>query len=179
MSAGHIRQRSPGSWEIRYTLGADPATGKRKVATATVKGGKKDAEKELRRLLRAVDTGEHVDPTRMTVGQWLTTWLNTVKQEVAPRSHERYASILEHHLMPALGNLPIAKLAPAHIQSFYNDLAAGGRADKSRARSRRAAADRFTACSVPPLAEPSSSRLSLATRLTCSSAACPRSSERK
>jgi hypothetical protein len=26
--AGHIRQRSPGSWEIRYGLGTDSATGK-------------------------------------------------------------------------------------------------------------------------------------------------------
>lgn len=126
---GHIRQRSPGSWELRYDLGTDPATGKRKTATATVKGGKKDAERELRRLLRSVDTGEHVDPTRMTVQQWLTTWLDTVKQEVAPRSHDRYGSIVNQHLIPALGNLPVAKLAPAHIQSFYNDLAAGGRRD--------------------------------------------------
>jgi hypothetical protein len=24
---GHIRQRTPGSWELRYSLGCDPATG--------------------------------------------------------------------------------------------------------------------------------------------------------
>ena len=33
---GHIRQRSPSSWELRYTLGADAATGKRRTATTTV-----------------------------------------------------------------------------------------------------------------------------------------------
>ena len=60
---GHIRQRSPGSFELRYSLGADPATGKRIVATTTVRGTRKDAEKELRRLLRSVDTGAHVDPS--------------------------------------------------------------------------------------------------------------------
>lgn len=127
--AGHIRERSPGSFELRYSLGGDPATGKRKVATATVRGTRKDAEKELRRLLRSVDTGEHVDPTRMTVRGWLSTWLATVKQEVSSRSHERYSSIVEHHLLPALGNLPIAKLAPLHIRSFYGTLAEGGRSD--------------------------------------------------
>jgi hypothetical protein len=32
--AGHIRERSPGSFvELRYSLGTDPATGKRKIAT--------------------------------------------------------------------------------------------------------------------------------------------------
>src|SRR5436853_1419808 len=126
---GHIRERSPGSFEIRYNLGTDPATGKRKIATATVRGSRKDAEKELRRLLRSVDTGEHVDPTRMTVRQWLTTWLGTVRQEIAPSSHHRYSIIVHQHLVPALGNLPITKLSPAHIQSFYNDLVTTGRRD--------------------------------------------------
>jgi hypothetical protein len=72
--SGHIRQRSPGSWEVRYSIGTDAATGKRRVATAKVCGDRKAAERELRRLLRTLDTGEHVDPTRMTVQQWLTTW---------------------------------------------------------------------------------------------------------
>jgi integrase len=128
-SAGHIRERSPGSFELRYSLGTDPATGKRKIATTTVRGTRKDAEKELRRLLRTLDTGEHVDPTRMTVGQWLATWLDTIQQEVATRSHDRYQGIVQDHLIPALGALPIVKLAPAHIQTFYNDLAISGRRD--------------------------------------------------
>ena len=52
--AGHIRERSPGSYELRYSLGVDPATGKRKIATATVRGNRKDADRELRRLLRSL-----------------------------------------------------------------------------------------------------------------------------
>jgi hypothetical protein len=67
LRTGHIRERSPGAFEIRYGLGTDPATGRRKLATTTVRGTRKEAEKELRRLLRALDTGEHVDPTRTTV----------------------------------------------------------------------------------------------------------------
>jgi hypothetical protein len=55
---GHIRQRSSGSFEIRYSLGPDSATGKRRIATTTVKGNRRAAEKELRRLLRTLDTGE-------------------------------------------------------------------------------------------------------------------------
>jgi integrase len=126
---GHIRERSPGAFEIRYSLGADPATGRRKTVTVTVRGSQKDAERELRRLLRTVDTGEHVDPSRLTVREWLQTWLETVGHEVAPRSYERYAVIVTRHLTPALGNLQLAKLAPLHIQNFYNTLADGGRCD--------------------------------------------------
>jgi integrase len=126
---GHIRRRSAGSWELRYSLATDPATGKRRVVTASVKGTRKDAARELRRLLRSLDTGEHVDPTRLTVRDWLTTWLAAVREEVSPKSHERYAEIARHFLMPALGNLPLTKLAPSHIQQAYNGWATGGRRD--------------------------------------------------
>jgi integrase len=126
---GHIRERSPGSWELRYSLGTDPATGKRRMATTTVKGNRRAAEKELRRLLRSLDTGEHVDPTSINVRQWLTTWLAAVGDEVSPKSHERYSEIARHFLIPALGNLPLTKLAPSHIQQAYNEWATGGRRD--------------------------------------------------
>jgi integrase len=127
--SGHIRQRSPGSWEIRYSLGIDPATGKRKIATTTVRGSRKDAEKELRRLLRSVDTGEHVDPNRTTVREWLTKWLAMIKSEVAPRTHEGYTAIVNNRLVPTIGNLQLAKLAAVHIQKVYTDLSSGGRQD--------------------------------------------------
>jgi len=42
--SGHIRRRSPGSWEVRYSRGVDPATGKRRIATTTVRGDRKAAE---------------------------------------------------------------------------------------------------------------------------------------
>ena len=84
-TTGHIRQRTPGSWEVRYNLGTDPATGKRRVATITVRGKRRDAEKELRRLLRTLDTGEHVDPTRITVREWLVAWLGAVRGEISPK----------------------------------------------------------------------------------------------
>jgi len=127
--AGHIRERSPGAFELRYELGTDPATGKRRTATATVRGSRKDAESELRRLLRALDTGEHVDPNRLTVCDWLATWVAAIRPEVAPRTAARYAEIVGNFLAPQLGNLPLAKLAPVHVQDAYNAWAAGGRRD--------------------------------------------------
>ena len=138
---GHIRERSRGSFEIRYSLGTDPATGKHRVATATVNGNRKAAEKELRRLLRSLDTGEHVDPTRMTVRVWLTQWHQNVQSEVSPKTHERYGEIVNNFLIPALGNLPLVKLAPINIQHAYNGWATGGRLDGKQgglsARTRR------------------------------------------
>jgi integrase len=99
------------------------------MATATVRGNRREAEKELRRLLRTLDTGEHVDPSRTTVREWLTAWLAAVREEVAPKTYERYAEIVGNFLAPSLGNLPLVKLAPSHIQDAYSGWAAGGRRD--------------------------------------------------
>jgi integrase len=99
------------------------------VVTTTVRGDRKAAERELRRRLRTLDTGEHVNPTQMTVGAWLTHWHQTVQSEVSPKTHERYGEIVNNYLIPALGNLPLAKLAPINIQHAYNGWATGGRQD--------------------------------------------------
>jgi integrase len=123
MSAGHIRQRSPGSWELRYRIN-------NKTATTTFRGGKRQAEAELRRLLRMVDTGEHtVDPTRMTVGQWFERWLAMVRSETSPATHVRYAAMVENYLSPAWADVALSKFMPAHIQTTYSSWGESGRRD--------------------------------------------------
>jgi integrase len=125
---GHIRERSPGSFELRYSLGAD-ASGKYKVATTTVRGSRKDAERELRRLLRAIDVGEHVGVTRMSVGQWLDRWLDMVRGESSSATHARYEMVVANYLRPAWGGLQLSKITPTHIQDTYAKWAKGGRRD--------------------------------------------------
>ena len=127
---GHIQQRSEGSFRLRYTIGRDPATGKRRTATTTVRGTRKDAERELTRLLRTIDTSEHVGPNRLKVGQWLEHWLDTVRAEVSPKTHERYEEIVKSYLVPALGNLPLMKITPSQIQKAHNTWATTRRDSK-------------------------------------------------
>src|SRR5260370_9554039 len=103
---GHIRERSPGSFELRYSLGTAPATGRRKIATATVRATRKEAEKELRRLLRSLDTGEHVDPSSLTVRGWLTQWLEIIRPEIAARSHAAYPALAAGPLVPPFASFP-------------------------------------------------------------------------
>lgn len=125
---GHIRERSPGAFEIRYSW-IDPVTGKRRTATATVRGTRKDAQKELRSRLKALDDHKHVDPTRMKVRDWLETWLGLIKEEVGPKTHERYGEFVRHFLTPALGDLLLQRLEPVGIQAAMTKLASEGRRD--------------------------------------------------
>lgn len=126
---GQVVERSPGRWLIRYSI-TDPDTGRRRRINLTHRcDSKTAAEKELRRLLRTVDDGNHVDPTKKTTGEWLTAWLATVREEVSPQTHQRYSELVHNFLIPSLGALPIAKLATSHIQALYTSLAMGGRRD--------------------------------------------------
>jgi integrase len=118
---GHIRQRSPGSWELRYTVDG-------KTRTATVHGTRREAERELRKRLVSLDNGGLADPTKLTTGQWLDQWLAIVKPEISPATHDHYLRMAQR-LRPRLGDIPLAKLSRAQVQQFFSDLAAGGRAD--------------------------------------------------
>ena len=46
---GHIRRRSCNSWELRYSLGTDPATGRRRIVTTTLSDDRKAAEPLMER----------------------------------------------------------------------------------------------------------------------------------
>jgi integrase len=119
---GNITQRSPDSYRIKYDLPSN--NGKRRTVTTTVQGTRKDAERELTRLLREADINEHIDPNRIKVKQWLETWLDTIKSEISPKSHERYEENLRLHVVPELGDVVLNKLTPYQIQIAYNKLTA-------------------------------------------------------
>jgi integrase len=123
---GHIRERSPGSFELRYHDHG-------KVRTATFHGSKREAERELRRLLSLVDTNQHPnDPDKLSLAQWLDRWLAQVKGEVAPRTHLRYGQLMRLHVMPRIGSLPLARLTVADIQGLYSGLAGTDLAPQTR-----------------------------------------------
>jgi integrase len=70
---GHVRRRGERSWELKYDIGCD-ASGRRKTRYASFKGTKKDAEIELAKLVTAAAQGEQVDPSKITVSEFLDRW---------------------------------------------------------------------------------------------------------
>ncbi len=127
---GHIRARGKNTWAIKYELDPDPATGKRRSKWVTVHGTKRDAQKELRRILHEIDNNQHVEPSRLTVGDFLEQWLaDHAQHNVGRKTFERYAEIVRKHLIPALGNHQILKLSPLQIQAYYSEALTNGRCD--------------------------------------------------
>lgn len=130
---GSIRKRSKSSYTLVIPI-VDPVTGKTKQKWITVKGkgkaGQKKAEDELARYITEVNGGSFVEPVKLTVSAFLDKYLSIhAEQNVAATTLARYKSIIEHHLKPALGGLPLVRLTPIHLQEFYATLAKGGRKD--------------------------------------------------
>jgi integrase len=122
-----IHRRSPGAWEVILERGRDPQTGKRLRSTFTVRGTKRDAEREAAGQLSAMTRGTYVDPSKESVGQFLERWLRDyVEPSLSLRTRLRYRDIVEHDLIPHLGGIPVQKLRPAHVLAAEQVLRATG-----------------------------------------------------
>ncbi len=128
---GQIIKRSKDSWTIIAELGKDPTTGKRKRHWQSVKGTKKQAEKELSALIVHIESGGYVKPTKMTLGKYLESWLRDyVTPNTTPRTNDRYTQIVRTHLIPALGSIQLTAIQPHHIQSYYGKALQSGHRKK-------------------------------------------------
>jgi integrase len=124
---GHIQRRGKQSWRLKFDLGCDPVTGKRKTRYVTVRGTKKDAEKELRAILYRQDKGVAIDPSKITVAQFLDDWLDDVApQRVAPKSLERYSGLVRNQIKPSLGTIALQKLRPADVANWIQKMIGSG-----------------------------------------------------
>jgi integrase len=127
---GHIRQRSKGSWSIVIDVGRDAETGKRRQQWYTVKGTKKDAERELREKLRILEAGAYVKPQRTSLAEYLKHWVESYAvMHTSPRTAEGYQAIVGRYLVPALGAIPLCELQPRHLEKYYANALSHGRLD--------------------------------------------------
>jgi len=123
---GHIRERSPGHWAIVIDI-RDAATGKRKRRWHSFAGNKRAAQIECARLISELNGGTYLEPNKTTVAQFLDRWLDDIKPNVTPKTHERYTEIAKKNLVPALGALILTKLKPMHIAGAYAKALSDGR----------------------------------------------------
>jgi integrase len=123
MSNGHVRRRGKTSWGIKFELGSDPATGRRRIRYVNFRGTRRGAEIELARLVIQHAAGEDIDPLKVTITAFFESWTRDwVATNVSPKTHERYQQIIRLNVVPHLGSMPIQKLRPVHLQELYSRL---------------------------------------------------------
>lgn len=115
---GSIRQRPDGRWEARISLGFDPLTGKQRQKSFYGKTkeeclGKMDAA--LEDIRDGISVNE--DPT---LESWLNDWYQTFTTDLTYNTRSGYRVVLDHHLIPGLGQIKVKKLTHVDIRRFYN-----------------------------------------------------------
>jgi integrase len=130
---GHIRRRGAESWEIKFDLGTDPATGKRLTRYHSFRGTKREAQDECARLLAQRDGALNVEASKISLAAFLDRFeRDWLPGHVSARTAQRYAELLGH-VRPRLGNVAIQKLKPVHLSELYATLLREGRDGRGHA----------------------------------------------
>ena len=126
---GHIRRRGARSWELKFDVGVD-AKGNRKTRYSSFKGTKRDAEIELARLVAQNASGEGIDPSKVTVLEFLERWeRDWATTNVGLKTLERYRGLLKLYVKPRIGAMRLQKLRAVHLNELYTALLRSGGQD--------------------------------------------------
>jgi integrase len=88
---------------------------------------RKEAEKTLTAWLADLDKGVTVEPTKLRMADLLRRWPDDeAAAHVRPTMLAGYRATVEHHIIPALGSVPAAKLTVADVQRFRSEMIASG-----------------------------------------------------
>jgi integrase len=127
---GHLRERSPGHWAIVIDV-RDPQNRKRKRRWHSFEGTKRQAQIECARLIAEIQGGVTVDPSRITVAEFLDRFQRDwVALHVSAASAQRYATSLSF-VRRHLGDRRLQALRPADLAGLYATLVRAGLAPRS------------------------------------------------
>jgi integrase len=122
------RERGHGSWYYRADVGRDAASGRRREQRRGGFATKAEAEAAMAQVLAAVSTGQHRHDGRMTLGAFLSTWLeDRISDGLRPSSALMYRRYVEMDIVPAIGNVRLGELRPGHVEKLIRNLRAAGR----------------------------------------------------
>jgi integrase len=121
---GGIDERGSDRWRLRWRV-----DGKR--FTKSFHGSIGEARKELRRLIKSADDGQHVAPDKLTLAAWIERWIALQRRGdtdqsrrglVNARTLERYEELMRLHVIPTLGTRPLQRISPTEIDALYTAL---------------------------------------------------------
>lgn len=112
---GSVRQRENGTWEARCTI-----NGKRR---SFYGDRQSDVLKAMRAAQSAADVGAFIEPSKMTLAEWIDAWLEVyVKTSTKQSTYYSYKNALNLYIVPTLGKVKLASVNATQIQRVYNDM---------------------------------------------------------
>src|SRR5262249_41896712 len=137
---GHIRRRGRG-WELKFET--ERTNGKRQTRYRAYKGTRQQAQTELARLLTQVADGAHVNPSKVTLAEYLRARLEIWRAmgTVSAKPAERYGQLIRSQIAPFIGTTLLQKLTEEQVERWHAKLLTEGRHDKTGGVSTRTIRD--------------------------------------
>ena len=126
---GCITKRSDGRWMAQVDLGWQDGKRHRKALYGHTK---REVQDRLRETLHRKEHGLPPVPEQETVGAFLHRWLDVKQGQVRERTQKRYEQIVRAHLLPSLGRIRLARLAPQDVVACLRRVQASGTAYMAR-----------------------------------------------
>jgi len=112
------------TWAYVVDVAAPGAKRKQRMQSGFATKGAADAA--LARLQTERADGEYVEPSKRTVGQYLTDWVKAGCGGVRPWTLRGYETAVRVHIIPRLGSVLLQALTRAQIKSMYANLLVNG-----------------------------------------------------
>ena len=115
------------TWSYRLDLPPDPLTGERRREN---KGGfatEAEAWDAAFASKANHERGRHVKPSARRVGEFMTEWLETVRDSLKPSAYQNYVDYTDAYVVPVLGNRRLHDLTVPVLNLFYRHLLSAGR----------------------------------------------------
>lgn len=107
--------RSDGRWEVRSWVAGRRHT--RALPVGTTRSG---AERIREDFIQANRHGRAIGTPQQTLADYLRSWLaTTATKTLRPRSLERYLGVIEQHVLPTAGAVPLDRFSPQHVAELH------------------------------------------------------------
>lgn len=135
MASGNISERKRSNGEIHYEITVegerDLFTGKRNRVYKTVRCSKKEAKAIMRQMIADMERGIAIRKSPKKVAEWLDEWMDLYLPNIAETTRVGYKTKIKNYIKPALGDIFLQSLRPAHVQKMVNDMVARGLSPKN------------------------------------------------
>ncbi|CAA9445996.1 MAG: hypothetical protein AVDCRST_MAG01-01-4083 [uncultured Rubrobacteraceae bacterium] len=109
---GSNYRRKDGRWVGQYEV-----EGKRRYVYGQ---DRETVRTKMTKALADRDAGVVFDSLNLTVGEYASLWLDSIKQDVGPRTWKRHEELTRLHVILRFGSAKLDKLNALQVQAFYH-----------------------------------------------------------
>ena len=111
-------QKKGKQYYIVFDEGRDPVTGVRKQRWLPAGNDKPAAEAKYAAMAKDIHEGDYMEPSDTPLKEYLDKWLEHIEGEVRASTYTSYQWAAKALASSKLGQIPIDKLRPMHVQNF-------------------------------------------------------------